>query len=868
MQAPIPANTEISTPGGLSADVEASSTATITDPNDPLSLTTQTDTVKVNCGTETVNCRTVTRSFDALTNTITDTTPEGRQTVTTQDAQGRVTKTELSGVHPTRQEYDAEGRVIRVKEGPDPDTAETRVTEFDYVDLTDIAGGYPPESEGQLKSVTDALNRTVTFEYDADVRVSKQILPDAREIGFSYDDAGNVTQVIPPGRPAHDFTYTAVNLETTYDPPQVSPPLATVTTTTTYTDDGQVDVVTRPDGKQVDFDYDTSGRLDLITLQPSGEVRDHVYDALTGNLTQISGADATLDFAYDGALQTTETWSGVGITTASVTRTYDDSLRIQSLQVGSEPAVSFTYDDDDLLTQAGAMTLTRDPNNGLLIGTTITEGAGTIDDTYDYDLFGQLIHYEVRHNGVEMLDFVYTRDELGRITSIVETKTIAPNPAQVKERHYEYDAAGRLYRVCAEDACTTILSEYLYDANGNRAAGSFNAQGAITTATYDDQDRLLTLTQGPTTTTYTYTDNGELLTKTDPSGTTTYDYDQLGNLRAVTPPSGPVIEYIIDSRNRRTGKKVGGVLQKQWIYTDQLNPVAELDGSGNLVSEFVYATKSNVPSAIIRHDDPAPGQTTTYSVISDHLGSVRLITEVDGTTGSTVEEIDYDEFGVASTDPLFQPFGFAGGVQDGDSGFVRFGARDLDPSVGRWLLPDPIRFASGTVSLYGYVDNDPLNRSDPRGLFALNAIGVGAAIGGLSGLAQGLSSGQSGFNLLASAAGGVVGGGLAGGIGAITLSNSVAILGLSGLLAGPTGAIVGQVVTNVLNGHPPSCGLDSGVLLNSAVFGLVGGVSGGFMAAGGADTVTQVVVAGLFGSFQLLADQSAQPDPLTEPCLR
>ncbi len=72
MQAPIPANTEISTPGGLLADVEASSTATITDPNDPLSLTNQTDTVSV-------NGRTVTRTYDAVTNTFTDNTPEGRQ---------------------------------------------------------------------------------------------------------------------------------------------------------------------------------------------------------------------------------------------------------------------------------------------------------------------------------------------------------------------------------------------------------------------------------------------------------------------------------------------------------------------------------------------------------------------------------------------------------------------------------------------------------------------------------------------------------------------------------------------------------------------------------------------------------------------
>src|SRR5690606_19637362 len=128
----------------------------------------------------------------------------------------------------------------------------------------------------------------------------------------------------------HIFTYTQINLEQTYAPPQVTPPLATVTTTTTYTADGQVDLITRPDGKQIDFVYDAAGRIDAITLQPSGALRDYSYDPLTGNLSQIAGADATLDFAYDGSLQTTESWSGPEIATASVTRSYDDSFRVQA----------------------------------------------------------------------------------------------------------------------------------------------------------------------------------------------------------------------------------------------------------------------------------------------------------------------------------------------------------------------------------------------------------------------------------------------------------------------------------------------------------------------------------------------------------
>jgi hypothetical protein len=76
--------------------------------------------------------------------------------------------------------------------------------------------------------------------------------------------------------------------------------------------------------------------------------------------------------------------------------------------------------------------------------------------------------------------------------------------------------------------------------------------------------------------------------------TTGYEYDVLGNLRRVVMPNGPVIEYVVDPMNRRIGKKVDGVLVQGLLYQDQLNPVAELDGNGNLVSQFVYGPRSNI----------------------------------------------------------------------------------------------------------------------------------------------------------------------------------------------------------------------------------------------------------------------------------
>jgi RHS repeat-associated protein len=105
-----------------------------------------------------------------------------------------------------------------------------------------------------------------------------------------------------------------------------------------------------------------------------------------------------------------------------------------------------------------------------------------------------------------------------------------------------------------------------------------------------------------------------------------------------------------------------------------------------------------------------------YRIFSDQLGSPRLV--VNASTGAVAEEIDYDAFGnvVNDTQPGFQPFGFAGGLYDQDTTLVRFGARDYDPSTGRWTAKDPIRFAGGQTNLYGYVLNDPVNLVDPNGL--------------------------------------------------------------------------------------------------------------------------------------------------------
>ncbi len=213
--------------------------------------------------------------------------------------------------------------------------------------------------------------------------------------------------------------------------------------------------------------------------------------------------------------------------------------------------------------------------------------------------------------------------------------------------------------------------------------------------------------------------------KTGVGGTTRYQYDSLGNLRSVTLPNGNTITYLIDPQNRRIGKQKNGSLEYGLIYQDQLRPIAQTQPNGTIRSIFLYG-ETHAPEGMLR-DGKA------YRLIGDHLGSVRMV--IDADTGDVAQRMDYDAWGKITYDsnPGFQPFGYAGGIYDPDTGLTRFGARDYDAEVGRWTAKDPILFRGGDTNLYGYVLQDPVNYIDPTGEIALAddvLIGVGVVIVG------------------------------------------------------------------------------------------------------------------------------------------
>ncbi len=219
------------------------------------------------------------------------------------------------------------------------------------------------------------------------------------------------------------------------------------------------------------------------------------------------------------------------------------------------------------------------------------------------------------------------------------------------------------------------------------------------------------------TTNYTYNANGDLtsVTDTESSVVKNFVYDVFGNLKQVVLPT-KTINYKVDAHNRRVVKLEGTNPVQYYIWNTSNQLVGIADTNGQLTAQFVYGSKWYSPDYMIKNN-------INYQIVTNHLGSPVLV--VNSSTGEIAQEVTYDEFGkiLSDTQPEFTPFGFAGCLYENETELCRFGARDYDASIGRWLSKDPILFAGGDTNLYGYVLQDPINMMDPDGKNALLLIG-------------------------------------------------------------------------------------------------------------------------------------------------
>jgi RHS repeat-associated protein len=237
---------------------------------------------------------------------------------------------------------------------------------------------------------------------------------------------------------------------------------------------------------------------------------------------------------------------------------------------------------------------------------------------------------------------------------------------------------------------------------------------------------------------YGYNDRGDLITET---GGYTFGYDREGRLEEVKKIIGSdtnKFNFMYTSEGRRQRKvhyrDSSGVVESDTTYYiyDGMNVVAELDGSLDLKSKYVYA--NGMLTGRIDSDNEL------FQYFHDGLGSLVMICD---STGEYQNLYVYDDFGnfrmMEETGSVPNSYYYTGQERDeSPSGLYNLRARYYASAIGRFTQEDPIMHLSiSTCALFGtdpeamflfgiaqpqglhgysYVWNDPMNWIDPFGL--------------------------------------------------------------------------------------------------------------------------------------------------------
>ncbi len=621
------------------------------------------------------------------------TTTYGGDRVSVDPPAGAVATTEIS---------DARGNVIerRAYDGGAP-TGAYLATTYGYDDAD------------RLTSIVDSASTTWSYGYDLRGRKIRDTDPDKGVTTYGYDDVDRVTSTVDARGQALAYTYDALDRRT-----------------------GRYAGSVAPANQLAGWTYDPAGA--------KGELA-----AATRYVGGTGGAAYTRALvSYDKLYRPTKEQVVIPAAEGNLAGTYttttaynlDGTVQLVALPAaGGLPAEVLSYG-----------------HNELGMPTTLAGLSGYIADTV-YSVLGDPEQYTLATSSAAKHAWLTMQYEVGtrRLTrSFVADETNATTPT---DRNYTYDAAGNPTRI-ADVAGTDDVQCFGYDGHERLAGAWTPASGAC-----DPPSAAALGGPAPYWLSWTFTGSGLRATQTDHrvSGdlTTSYAYPAATSPRPhslISATTGSTVRtYGYDAAGNTTSRP--GAAATQTIRYDAEGLSASIT-EGSAVSSNLYDADGDRlirrdptetvlylgPTEVHRaggtgtltaarhydHNGTAIAVRTTAGLswlVPDHQGTP--LVSIDATTQAVTKHYQTPYGGARGTaTPWASQKGYVGGVTDAAAGLVRLGARDYDPTVGRFLSVDPVLVPDDPQSLnaYSYADNNPVMHSDASGLMLMSEGGGGS----------------------------------------------------------------------------------------------------------------------------------------------
>ena len=576
------------------------------------------------------------------------------------------------------------------------------------------------DSRNQLIGIIDPLGNKIKFNYDEDGQFKLLIDQNGNEVKFEYEN-GDLSKIIEPLGNVTRYLYEfpkryitsvidVLGNQTKYEDNQAGNLIKLIDPLgreRQYLYDGldRLTGVIYPDGSKIEYEGDKRSNLVSIKDQ-NGNTIQYKYDSLSRITAKIYPDGIRIEFKYDEIGNIAEVNDLNGIYKYE----YDSLNRLTKEILPDESQIKYEYNA-----------------NGNLIKLVYPDGKIL---SYEYDVLNRVTKI-IDESSNEVYQFQY--DVLGE-----KAKLIYPNGITAS---YKYDQGDKLIKLEYKNSKGEILKSYnyTYDINGNRVQIETN-EGDYQ-FNYDELNQLkeaqlldkklgykydalgnrINISEDGKETNYQinglnqiikagsieykYDKNGNLVKKDDAGKITKYIYDYDNRLVKIIHPDTSETTYKYDYLGRRIEKNNKGQITR-YIYNDW-QVIAETDEQGNVLRRYIYGLNLD-ESLMVEY------QGKEYYYLQDAMNNVVGLTD---SQGNLAEEYSYTPFGktVGSQSSYINPYLFVGRRYDEESGLYYFRNRYYEPSLGRFINPEPKPHVFMT-NLYTYVGNNPVNLKDPTGL--------------------------------------------------------------------------------------------------------------------------------------------------------